>query len=154
MNTRRKVNRRNGRSIRSRTRYNEEKTKKEKILLLLYKQTFISLCFFMFLVGLKVMPFTITKFWINNIKEQISHQIEWNQVYSIVVQIPTFKTWVEEQWGQESVIEGSVDEIKEGKEHDQQDEEKEYLDTNVDMWNNYEENMHLDMDDIEKSLGK
>ena len=112
MNTRRKVNRRNGRSIRSRTRYNEEKTKKEKILLLLYKQTFISLCFFMFLVGLKVMPFTITKFWINNIKEQISHQIEWNQVYSIVVQIPTFKTWVEEQWGQESVIEGSVDEIK------------------------------------------
>ena len=68
--------------------------------------------------------------------------------------IPTFKTWVEEQWGQESVIEGSVDEIKEGKEHDQQDEEKEYLDTNVDMWNNYEENMNLDMDDIEKSLGK
>lgn len=123
MNYRKKPTRRQ--PINKRSRYNQEKTKKEKILLIFYKQIVISVCIFICFVGLKVLPFVVTKNWIKNINESISYQVEWQQVYYMATQLPAFKTWVEEQWTKEKTIEGSEDTIEDLKEESPLEPEQE-----------------------------
>ncbi|NMA82741.1 MAG: hypothetical protein GX962_02630 [Epulopiscium sp.] len=94
-----------------RSRIHPEKTKKEKILLMIYKQALVSLCIFLFFVGIKIIPLSITTAWIQAIDKQISYQMKWQQVYEVAEQIPAIKTWVEEQWIKEKTVEGSKESL-------------------------------------------